>query len=139
MTPVLVFAWHVCVRCLDQSRTKVLAILLSSITFFLLDVFDFYTYLAVQRPVLASVAVCSLSRSPLRGCVQVNVCNYLANRGATVLPCVKAGIAISGAFSLDFMSFARYKDVYQPVIVPNLLNNILSMFRPPPPHPSLPV
>lgn len=71
-------------------------------------------------PLFEHVVLCGFSM----GAVGVN--KYLTSHSAQVPANVRCALSVSGAFTVDFMTWSRYVGVYQRMILPNLLERVLS-------------
>jgi predicted alpha/beta-fold hydrolase len=59
----------------------------------------------------------------------VQLCNYVANRApSSAPPNFSSVLSISGAFKTTFANWSRYKEVYQPLIVPTLVSELLTKY-----------
>ena len=61
-------------------------------------------------------------------CAVPRVCDCGACGGPSTPPCVQVcgAVAVSGAFKLDFTAWERYSGHYQRLIVPEMIEDILS-------------
>lgn len=58
----------------------------------------------------------------------ITTCRYFSNFAHKMPKNVVAGIAISGGFKVDFISNPRYEQVYQKMLVPRLVDDIISKY-----------
>ena len=86
------------------------------------DVHTMFTALATCFPTSSVLAV----GSSLGG---MSMCNYLGRMADSVPQNLKAVLALSGTFRSGYTEWWRYQGVFQPVIVPDLLEDFLSKYE----------
>ena len=58
----------------------------------------------------------------------ISLGKYMTSKGASLSHCVRASIMFSGAFSMDFANWWRYRFFFQKMIVPRLVADFISKY-----------